>query len=333
MRSMLFGISLIAVFLLSSTSLGQIEELREATGQSVGLKEEIVYGRIILQGVQSGEKPPDVYVSLLTRTSVANRVKLSDTGYYYFRQETRGYGTIIVEVDGLEAAREHLSPAGGLQQRYDFTIIVRPKNPKAVSGVVSAKHAYVRSKDNARLLQKAAEFAEKSKWDKAAEHLTRLVANDPNDFIAWTLLGSVHYGALDFPAAENAYKTAIGLKPELSYTMLNLGKLHLAQKRFDDAIAILIKATTIDPASAEGFRTLGGAYLNARKWEEAIPAFNEAIRLEPVKMASCHVYLAWLYDGTGDKARAVAEYKTLLTKVPDHPDKVKFEQYLRDNPQ
>ena len=43
------------------------------------------------------------------------------------------------------------------------------------------------------------------------------------------------------------------------------------------------------------------------------------------------VQLAKLYDLAGAKELAVKEYKNFLAKVPEHPDKKKFEKYIKDN--
>ena len=39
-----------------------------------------------------------------------------------------------------------------------------------------------------------------------------------------------------------------------------------------------------------------------------------------------------LYNAAGLKDRAAAEYKMFLEKVPDHPEKTKFEKYIAENP-
>ena len=50
-------------------------------------------------------------------------------------------------------------------------------------------------------------------------------------------------------------------------------------------------------------------------------------------MAECHLLLARLYDLAGAKNLATHEYKIFLTKIPDHPDKKKLEEYIKKNPE
>ena len=50
-------------------------------------------------------------------------------------------------------------------------------------------------------------------------------------------------------------------------------------------------------------------------------------------MAECHLQLAHLYELAGAKKLAAHEYALFMAKVPDHPDRKKFEKYIKDNPE
>ena len=332
MRSVRAAQCLLMVLLLCAGSgFAQIDELREATGLPLSPNASVVYGRIVFEGAETGKKPPAVYVLLLSRNMMSSRTTVDRSGFYYFREFPRDGGTLIVEVDGIELARQSLLPSNIKQQRYDFTVMLGAKKSAPKPGTVSAKYAYERSEENAKLLEKAAAAIEKKQADKSIAYLKRLLENDSRDFVGWSLLGSVYFGELKYPEAEAAYTTAIGLRPDLTHTMINLGKLYLAQKQPEPAIEIAAKVTQIEPNSAAAFGVLGEAYLYAKKGSLAIPALNEAIRLAPVEMARCHLLLAWLYDASGEKHLAAVEYKVFLEKVPDHPEKTKFEKYVREN--
>jgi tetratricopeptide (TPR) repeat protein len=112
-----------------------------------------------------------------------------------------------------------------------------------------------------------------------------------------------------------------------------MGKIRVAQKGFEAAIEIYKHAITLEPNSPTAYRLLGEAYLQAKKGTLGVEALNEAIRLDPVGMAECHLLLAKLYELAGAKNLASREYKQFLAKVPDHPDKKKFEQFIKNNPE
>ena len=60
-------------------------------------------------------------------------------------------------------------------------------------------------------------------------------------------------------------------------------------------------------------------------------ALKQALKLDPVGMAECHLLLARLYDLAGAKHIAAAEYRAFLEKVPGYPDRRKFEKYIKEN--
>lgn len=308
----------------------QVEELREATGLPFAIDQSVIYGQVVIEGQTSGKKPV-VNVSLITQRANISRTTINKSGYYFFRETPREGGTIVVEVDGAELGRQSILPSASKQQRYDFNIMLRPPSSAPKPGTVSAKHAYERSSENAKLLQKAAEAMEKGNADKSISYLKQVLENDPKDFLAWSLLGSVYFNSSKFPEAENAYSAALELKPDLTGTMVNLGKLYLSRKQYDSAVDILKKATQADPGSAISFRLLGEAYVYLQKGSLAVPALNEALRLSPVDMAPCHLFLAAVFDASGEENLAVAEYKAFLEKVPNYPDRAKIEKYISEN--
>ncbi|MGH9949476.1 MAG: hypothetical protein ACRD6X_20065, partial [Pyrinomonadaceae bacterium] len=81
------------------------------------------------------------------------------------------------------------------------------------------------------------------------------------------------------------------------------------------------------------FQILGRAYLLAKKGSLGVEALNKSIELDPLGMADSHLLMAVLYDRAGLKDLASHEYKLFLSKVSNHPDKAKFEKYIKENPE
>lgn len=330
MRSLFFA--LVGIVFASQFALGQVEGIRAATGMPLSVDARIVFGRVSLDGVRVGEKQPHVYVVLTDRRFRITRTPLDRDGYYYFRDANTDGATVTVEIEGVEVARQPLLTAGPKQQRMDFHVTVPSKTGHAKPGIVSAKNLYERSKENAELMQMAVAAIEDKKPEKAIPFLIRLLANDPVDHPAWTILGAAYSAGRDSANAEKAFLRALEIKPDSAPTLVSLGRFYFVEKRFEPAIEILEKATQVDPTSAVAFRLLGEAYLQIRKGSKAIPALNEAIRLQPIDMADCHFLLAKLYDLVGARHLASAEFKQLLEKLPDHPEKGKIREYIKQNP-
>ena len=133
--------------------------------------------------------------------------------------------------------------------------------------------------------------------------------------------------------AISAFKESLELKIEYTPVWVNVGMVRIAQKQFEAAIEILKHVIELEPPSARAFQLLGESYLQTKQGTLGAEALNNAIKLDPIGMAECHLQLAHLYQLAGAKQLATKEYKIFLTKVPNHPDKKKFEEFIKKNPE
>lgn len=291
-----------------------------------------VFGRVTLKGAQTSAKFPKVTVSLITAQQTHNRITVEPSGNYCFKRSGNG-GTLIVEVSGVEVARRTLPPFGAAQQREDFEVHMTGQQAQDPPAVVSAKFSHPRNEKTVDLYRKAAEAQSTKNLQATIQYLKEIVAVDAADFIAWAQLGSLYFELKAFAEAEAAFRKSIALKPEYTPAWINVGKMRVAQKQLEAAIEVFKHTASLDMKNARAFQLLGETYLQAKQGTLAVEALNEAIRLDPVGMAECHLRIAKLYDLAGAKSLAAKEYKTFLTKVPDHPDRKKLEKYITDNPE
>jgi TolA-binding protein len=94
---------------------------------------------------------------------------------------------------------------------------------------------------------------------------------------------------------------------------------------------ILKPAAEKYPDSADANFLLAEAYLQTGKNDESAKHFREALRLDPKGKAEAHLRLAALLSAAGKKEEAAAELKHFLDKNPNHPNREKFEEYIRQN--
>lgn len=286
-------------------------------------------GKITVQGLDPSQPKPVIYISVLYNGVIFDRRQAFENGSYLIPGIPRENVTVIVEINGIEAGRQSISPSvlGNIQQ--DFTISIPNGNPNQKTGLISA--LYQRSKDNEKLFEKATAAAKDKKTDNAINIFKQIVEADEKDFVAWTELGTLYFRSEKLSDAETAYNKALDLKPDFMPAILNLGRVYLAQKQSEKAIPILTKAVETEPASADAQHYLGIAYLNIKKGSKAVIYLYEALRLAPIEKAEIHLNLAWLYNAVGLKDKAVEEYKQFLQKVPKYPEKEKIEKYIKDN--
>lgn len=333
------GLVFITLLLLAFNANGQVDDICGEAGLNPSLDSPFahvpyVFGRIFLKGYEAGAKLPSVTIIFEDGQQSTTRLAVGKSGNYCFKRKTSsGTGTLIIEVNGIEAARRTLTSFGSAQQREDFEIYSTQSQKAPPPGVVSAKFSHPANPKTVELYKKAAEAENKKNINQAIEHLKQIVAVDAADFIAWAKLGVLYAEKNSLAEAEAAFRKSLELKIEYTPAWIHVGKIRVAQKQFEAAIEIFKHATTLEPTSARAFQLLGEAYLQARQGSLGAQALNEAIRLDPIGMAECHLQLAHLYQLAGAKKLASREYKIFLTKVPNHPDKKKFEEFIKNNPE
>jgi len=306
-------------------------DVRSATGLPIPIGASVIWGQVEIRGLKPSESRPSVFVTLLFNGAQIGRVQANDKGYYYFLQKARDGATLLVTVGGIDVGSQSLTSAGG--DRYDMTVnwSENVKNAQT-TGVISVKDAYTqRSAANTALIVKALSHAKAKDFGAAIKLYEQILASDPDDFVAWTELGSLHFNESNLSGAEKDYGKAIELKPDFTLALINLGKLYITQKRFTDAIPVLENSVLADRSSADSFHYLGEAYLQNKQGSKAVTVLNEAIRLAPIEKAEIHLRLATLYNNAGLKDRAANEYKLFLEKKPDHKDRAKLVAYIKEN--
>jgi tetratricopeptide (TPR) repeat protein len=288
-------------------------------------------------GVDALTKPLSYQLILYADTGViAARQTISNGGRYRFMNLPNGVFYLAVEHENAEIARfrvELLRSYYKSDFRQDIELewrtILNSKGTKAAN--ISVEDNYVRSSENQKRFEKAKDAADARKNSEAVGLFKSLVAEDQNDFQAWTELGTAHLAQDNLTEAEKAYLEAVRLRPKFLLALLNLGRLRILQKNFDGAIAVLSQAVELKPDSAAANYYLGESYLQIKKGSKAVIYLNEALKLDPVGRAEAHLRLAALYDAVGLKEKAVIEYEEFLKKKPNYSDKKKLEQYIAQN--
>jgi Flp pilus assembly protein TadD len=324
----------IVFFAASSTQLlSQVDEVSEATGMPIAIGQAVVYGQVAIEGIPADTRRPNIFVSLTFGGSQIERRQTDGRGYYFFMQTPKNGMTLIFEVDGTEVGRTQLTVGIGNRVRQDVTLDWKALSGQSLTrtGVVSTK-GYQRTPEAEQQFAKAMDLVRQNKTSEASAIFLDITTKDASDHIALTMLGTIQFEDKKYDAAAASFSKALTLKPDFTLARVNLGKLYIAQKNYQKAIDELTRAVELDKTSADANHYLGEALLQIKKGSLAVGFLNRAIELAPVAKAQVHLRLAALYDGAGLKDRASAEYKAFLAKVPDHADRQKFEQYIKDNP-
>jgi tetratricopeptide (TPR) repeat protein len=286
-------------------------------------------------GGPSEAKPLTFDLLLYSRSGVLlDRQKVGSKGRYRFLNVPRGDYDLVIEFENSEVARTPVRLVGPPTDfRQDLALQWRagssPAKPKAAT--ISAEDVYERKVPNKDRFEKAQEAFDRKEYEKAVALFMQVVTNDPQDFQAWSELGTAYLFLKNWAEAEKAYIRAVDLRPKLFLALLNLGRLRIAEKNYQSAITPLALAIEVQPSSATANYYLGEAYLQIKKGSKAVGYLHEALKLDPIGMADAHLLLAALYNGAGMKDKAATEYEEFLKKKPDYPDKKKIQQYIIAN--
>jgi tetratricopeptide (TPR) repeat protein len=297
----------------------------------------VLYGDLKADESKAG-MVPQTYTVVLSRipSGELRRVTIPNGGRYRFNAVQNGEYNLIVEVEGQEVVRIPMLLQEGRSTdiRRDIELAWKADTteiPVRGGGAGAALYAYARPEETHALFRNAQEAMGKKDFRQAAALLVQITGKDPEDFEAWTELGTSWFNVKKLEEAEEAYRSALEHRPGFLPAQLNLGKIRLARKNYEGAVDALSQAVQNHPDSAEAQYYLGESYLQAKRGSKAAVHLNEALRLDPVGKADAHLRLGALYNAAGMKDRAASEYEQFLTKVPNHPDREKLRQYIRQN--
>ena len=105
-------------------------------------------------------------------------------------------------------------------------------------------------------------------------------------------LGSSLQESGRFDEAVAAYKKAIELNPNFSWSYHSLGDVLLKLEKWEEAVAAYKKAVELNPDFSWSYHNLGDALLKLRQWEEAAAAYRCEIALNSD--------FAWSFCNLGD---------------------------------
>jgi TolB-like protein/Tfp pilus assembly protein PilF len=118
-------------------------------------------------------------------------------------------------------------------------------------------------------------------------------------------------GGLDFTRAHEEYEKALALAPGNAQVLLNYGHFAVLMGRTEAGLAAVRHVVVLDPLNLRSHRVLGSALRAARRYDEAIRAFNGALTLDPADLQN-YAWRGLAYINLGDlqNARSSCEIKS-----------------------
>jgi tetratricopeptide (TPR) repeat protein len=117
------------------------------------------------------------------------------------------------------------------------------------------------------------------KYAEATAIFSEYVERRPSNPWGHYMLGLSAWKRGDVAKSEQAFEQALRLDPSHMKSLLNESRLFIDQKRYDDAIDRLTRASELDPESPVVYRLLGRTYQAKGDTAEAIEAYRAAIEV------------------------------------------------------
>ena len=119
-----------------------------------------------------------------------------------------------------------------------------------------------------------------------------------------------------FARAEEMYRRAVELDPELANALTNLGNVRFRRGFPVEAEALYRKALGIDSDQPEAYYNLGFLYYERGDAKAAVPCFARAVETDPA-FADAHFNLAMALEEIGQRASAKKHWRIYLQLEPE----------------
>jgi tetratricopeptide (TPR) repeat protein/transglutaminase-like putative cysteine protease len=123
----------------------------------------------------------------------------------------------------------------------------------------------------------------------------------------------------NLPVAIALLKRATEVDPKNKFAWNNLGQLYFAIRQDDQAIACYQKQIEVNPYDEYAYNNLGRVYWNERKYDDAVKAFAKQLENNPLDKFA-HANLGAMYEEWQKYDLAVAELEKAASLTPESPD-------------
>ncbi len=130
--------------------------------------------------------------------------------------------------------------------------------------------------------------------------------------------GRAAYQSGNLPIAIALLKRATEVDPKNKYAWNNLGLAYFAMRQDDQAISAFEKQIEVNPYDEYAYNNLGRVYWNERKYDDAVKEFNKQLENNPLDK-SAHANLGAMYAEWHKYTDAVPELEKASSLTPEDP--------------
>jgi putative PEP-CTERM system TPR-repeat lipoprotein len=164
-------------------------------------------------------------------------------------------------------------------------------------------------------LQLARLYAAQKKVDQAKEILTDIIRKDPKEARAYTMLAQIESAQGNRDKAIKIYQELSVIEPNNPFPFYKSGVILLETRQTDKADTIADDLLKRFPKRGEGYRLKGMVYYQKKNFQEAIPALQKSIQLQPT--IEGYYLLGMSQFQRKEYESALSQFRSILDRAPD----------------
>jgi tetratricopeptide (TPR) repeat protein len=176
------------------------------------------------------------------------------------------------ETSRTKAESTHTAQARPVSTSGESTA-VRPTDAGSTNGDATTKVAELATFGDGKAAYAAKQYSD------ATAIFERYTVRRPENAWGHYMLGLSAWKGGDLAKAESAFEKAVSIDPRHVKSYVNVSRVFIDQKRYDEAVERLTRAADIDASSTEVQRLLGRVYHAQGKTDEAVEAYRRAMEL------------------------------------------------------
>jgi Flp pilus assembly protein TadD len=307
-----------ALFLLGSSifSLASDSQLRSCHVQIV---------------LSSGAIPPKLRLQVFNGMSRIREVRVPETGSTTITDLAPG--DYRIQSGGLDAnflttGPMHVPASGPCE--LGFTIVGRADSHNSLAeDDVDVEDLRVSSRARSLFQLAFAQF-ERGELQKSKDSFIEVTKLAPKLSRAYNILGVISNQQGDARSGRQYFEKALELNPRSKPALMNLAKLSIVERRFEDALAILERYRIGSPDVADVHAMEAEAYLKLGRYNEAIREAKAAHELPHPNWASVHVIAATSFEALHQPDHAVSEYRRFIEECNQQPLRERAERRISE---
>ena len=157
-------------------------------------------------------------------------------------------------------------------------------------------------------LDKGLKLYRKGKYQKAIDIFSEILAENPNNEIAYNRRGNVYLKLEQYDAAITDYNRAIALNPNYLKAYNNRGNAYFKLQLYESALADYNRVIELNPNLEFARYNRGNIFAKLGNYDAAISDYNRALQINP-NFAEVYHNRGICYKNLGENKKARADFK------------------------